>query len=352
VQPTTRPGIVFNEDGICYACIYAEERKHVDWKERKQAALRIAEKAHKKADVYDCVIGVSGGKDSICQAITSRDELGLRCLLVNSEPEGITEIGKKNIENLKQLGFDVISIRPNPQVMKQLIRKDFFEYLNPVKVTEFSLWASTYIIADKFDIPLIIQGENPAVTLGVKRCLPANDDALMANEQDTLSSGWARYIGDGVSAKDLFLYHYDRGRLRHRGIRGLWLGNYIEDWSPGKNAFFAWQHGLTVRENFKPEDIGTYVAWAQLDSDLVQVNQMLKYYKFGFGQCTDYACYDIRDGLITREEGFELVKKYDGLCAERYIKKFCDYIEITEDEFWRVVSKFKLNDPWGRWKFD
>ena len=105
---------------------------------------------------YDCVVGVSGGKDSTLQALIARDKLGLRCLLVNSEPEGITEIGKHNIENLKNLGFDVISLRPNPKLMKKLIKRDFYKYLNPQKVTEFSLYSSGYIIADEFNIPLII----------------------------------------------------------------------------------------------------------------------------------------------------------------------------------------------------
>ena len=98
----------------------------------------IVEVAKKKNANYDCVIGVSGGKDSTKQAITARDKLGLKCLLVNYQPDNITEIGIKNIENLKQLGFDVLSIRPNPKVMQKLVKYDFFNHLNPVKATEFS----------------------------------------------------------------------------------------------------------------------------------------------------------------------------------------------------------------------
>lgn len=170
IQPDTRPGIHFSDDGICGACLWEEEKKNIDWNKRKQELDEICSWAKKTTTSnYDCAIGVSGGKDSTFQAIYARDTLGLRCLLVNGEPDGRTEIGNKNIENLKQLGFDVISLRPNPKVMQKLIKRDFYKYLNPQKITEYSLYSSAYIIAEQFNIPLIIQGENAGLTLGVSK---------------------------------------------------------------------------------------------------------------------------------------------------------------------------------------
>ena len=128
-------------------------------------------------------------------------------------------------------------------------------------------------------------------------------------------------------------------------VKGIWLQYYLKEWSYRKNAEFSISHGLKCRENFEYEDIGTYVNFAQLDSDLVHVNQMLKCIKFGFGQCMDHACYDVMDGLMTREKAIEMVKKYDGKCAENYIKQFCNFIEIDLDEFWKTVEKFR-GDMW------
>lgn len=256
---------------------------------------------------------------------------------------------KKNIENLKNLGFDVIGIRPNPIVMKKLIKRDFYKYLNPVKITEYSLWSSTYIIAHAFRIPLIIQGENPGLTLGVRKTgVGVDGDALKANELNTLSSGWEEYLDEGLTERDLFLFHYDGGQLRKEGIRGIWLQYYVKKWSQSGNAEFSIAHGLTIRpEYFNPYEHGTYGAYYQMDGSILEVNQMLKYIKFGFGQCTDHACYDIRAGRLTREEAIELVKRYDGKCGVRYIKKFCDYIGITMDEFWRVANSFR-GDMWTK----
>ena len=345
IQPNTRPGIYFNEEGVCGACLWGKEKNKIDWDLRCKELQDIAlwAKKNSKGD-YDCTIGVSGGKDSTKQAITARDKLDLNCLLVNCEPENITDIGRKNIENLKNLGFDVVTIRPNPNVMKRLIRYDFFEHLNPVKATEFALYSSTYIIAEKFKIPLIIQGETQVLTLGT-RLISAGQvqDALNVDQNmRTLSQGWQEYQNvDGIKKRDLFLFRYNKENLKELGIKGIWLQYYLKEWSYRGNAEFSKKYGLTVRENFNPKDIGTYVDFSALDSDLNHVNQMLKYIKFGFGFCMDHACYDIRDGHITRNEAMNLVKNYDGKCSEEYIKKFCDYIEITIDKFWDTANFFR-----------
>ena len=351
VQPDTRPNIEF-KDGVCGACLYEDEKKNIDWESRKSQLYTTAYITKTWDNRYDCVLGVSGGKDSTYTALYAKEELGLRCLLVNSEPENITEIGKYNIENLINLGFDCIKLRPNPKVMKVLMKRDFYKFLNPVKITEYSLWSSAYIIADMLNIPLIIQGENPALTLGVTKGLPSNSDALNADRQNTLADGWSQYE-DTVSEKDLFLYHWNSETLRKK-TTAIWLQYYDKEWSPRHNAEFAQKHGLKWRKKLKPEDIGTYVPWAQLDSDLVPVNQMFKYYKFGFGQCTDHCCYNIREGLMARDEAWDLLEKYDGKCGTQYIEKFCKYINISETEMWNVVGKFVNKELFerknGRWQ--
>ena len=358
IQPDTRPGVFFDGNGICGACIWQNEMLKIDWNQREKELQEIANWAKKiSKSNYDCVIGVSGGKDSTKQALTAKDRLGLRCLLVNSEPVGLTEIGKNNIENLKNLGFDVISLRPNPKVMKKLIRRDFFKYLNPVKITEYSLWASTYIIAEKFEIPLIIQGENPGLTLGTSNTGVGTDsNALKANELNTISNDWREYLeGTNVDDKDLFFFHYNRKKLESKQVRAIWLNYFLKEWSNHNNAIFSKEHGLQWRsDNFDQESIGTYLPYFQLDTDLTQVNQLLKFIKFGFGQTMDHACYDFREGRISRKEAIDLVLKLDGKCSNDYIKKFCEYTGITNEEFWKTTEKFRgvmwKKDTNGKWE--
>jgi len=55
---------------------------------------------------------------------------------------------------------------------------------------------------------------------------------------------------------------------------------------------------------------------------------------------TDEVCYDIRQGLLTRDQGIRLVQMYDGKCSDKYVNQFCEYIEITLTEFWDVVNSY------------
>jgi len=347
LQPDTRPGILFNEEGVCYACLYEESKKKIDWDKRFHQFQDIADEAKEKAKArgnsYDCVIGVSGGKDSTFQAVYCKEKLGLHPLLVNCAPDEITEIGRKNLDNLGRLGFDIISIRPNPNIAKRLARKTFFERGNIVAASEYCLWASAYIIADKFNIPLIVQGENAALTLGTALNQTQTDDAFSVMQLNTLRGFNIEELlagEEGITKEDLYFYAMpDIDGMKEKGIRAVFLQYYAKEWSQVYNADFSIARGLTGRQD-DLHDLGRYRRFTALDSDLAIANQMLKYLKFGFGFATDEACYDIREGRLSREDAIWYVNEFDGKCGDKYLKAACDYLSITEEGFWAVVDQY------------
>lgn len=357
LQPNTRPGIIFNEDGICGACLWEEEKKKIDWNKREQELQDIADRAKCRAKgAYDAVIGVSGGKDSTFQAFYARDILGLRVLCVNSEPADITPIGRHNIENLKNHGFEVISINPNRKLTEKLMRHDFLKYGNPIKCTEYALYASAYIIANKFNIPLIIQGENAALTLGVSKNQDKGGSCLNITQTNTLKENpLEEYIFDDITEKDLYLYKVPLEEILEKGIEGIWLNYYTDKWSQPMNADFSIKKGLQIYpKNINPYEIGTYRRYSQLDSYVVPFNQYLKYIKFGFGQCTDHVCYDIREGYITRDEGKYLIKELDGRYGQIFLDKMSSYVGMTPQEMLDFSEKFRGDmfekDSKGNWQ--
>ena len=176
-------------------------------------------------------------------------------------------------------------------------------------------------------------------TEGAEGVMPEVPDVKMP-EMPSITKPTVYHMG--ISEKELFLYHYDKHKLEEKGIRAIWLQYFLKEWSQTHNAEFSRKYGFKWRdENSDPNEFGTYSRFTGLDSDLNQLHQMLKWIKFGFGSCLDQACYDLRDKRITRNDAINLVLKYDGKCSEKYVKKFCDFIDISMDEFWSHSNKFR-----------
>jgi len=350
LQPDTRPGIYFNENQICGACLYEDEKASIDWAKREEDLLQTAEWAKREANrrnvAYDCIIGVSGGKDSTFQAFYVREKLGLNALLVNCVPAEITTVGKKNIDNLSSQGFDILHISPNPVTAKKLAKKGFYEYGNMQKASEYCLWASAYRTAIHMDIPLVIQGENAALTLGVSKNLQSDDDAFGVFNSNTLRGGCVDiWLMDGLSKRELYFYQSpSKEEYESANLKSIWLQYYTKEWSQVGNTDFSVARGLVGRYESCLHDIGMYRRYTSLDDDLYIANQMIKYLKFGFGSATDLACYDIREGRLTRDDAIWLINEYDGKCGDMYVKYACDYMGITEHEFWATVDKFVNTD--------
>lgn len=165
LQPDTRPNTKFNHLGICPACDYFELLKTVDWEERFDILRDLLLKFPRKSGQYfDCIIGVSGGKDSLRQALWVRDKLGLNPLLVclSYPPQQVTERGAANLSNLIELGFDVVISAPSPIVWQKLMKESFEKFTNWARSTELALFSSVPQIAIRYGISLILWGRTPA----------------------------------------------------------------------------------------------------------------------------------------------------------------------------------------------
>lgn len=218
-----------------------------------------------------------------------------------------------------------------------------------------ALYAIPPRVATAYKIPLIFLGENNALNSGDLGG-SLGGDANKIKDNNTLAGGKPTNLMDeSILEKDVLWHQFPSDKdMADANVRIVYMGYYIEDFDPFANAKIALRHGLKVR-NVPREDIGAYNLFEDLDEDFVHVNQLLKYFKLGFARVTDDACQAIRRGLMTREEGIELVKKYEGRCHQRYIENFCKYLEITEDEFWKVANSFRNKEIWeqlpdGEWK--
>ncbi len=344
LQPDTRPNTQFTEEGICPACNYFDKLDQVDWEERREILLDIAKDFPKSnRHDFDCIIGVSGGKDSVRQAIFVRDKLGLNPLLacLSYPPQQVTQRGVDNISGLINLGFDCVISSPSPETWRKLMRHSFDQFTNWAKSTELALFSSVPQLAIQYDIPLILWGENPGLQLGDLKTLGKTGyDGNNLRNMNTLGGGSLDWITDlHEDNGDLIPYRYpDEDEFELARIQIVYLGWFLGDWSLVNNASYSCLDGIEIRED-TVENTGDLYGVTSLDEDWVTLNQMIKYYKFGFGRVTDYANEGIRNGEMTRDDAIKLVDKYDDSCSDEYIKSFCDYIDITVNQFWEQVRK-------------
>lgn len=358
LQVDTRPGTKFDSRGICPACNYFETLKSVDWDERRTELDDVV--AFGKANAqsgYDCIIGVSGGKDSTRQAFFVKDVLKMNPLLISLgyPPEQVTQRGVDNVSNMIAHGFDCISINPAPQIWKKLMRKGFFEHANWAKSTELALFSSVPRFAIAYQIPLIWWGENSALQLGDLNVMgKSGSDGNNLRKMNTLGGGDVTWLlNDEVQKEDILQYTYPTEKeMEDANLRITFLGYFWKDWSLVDNGNFSALRGLDIR-NESPKEIGDPLGITSLDEDWVTLNQMIKYLKFGFGRISDYVNEDIRLGRMTRSQAIKLNEKYDGACSPRYIKSFCEYINISEKEFWEKVDQIVNKDLFkkvnGKW---
>jgi N-acetyl sugar amidotransferase len=345
LQPNTRPNSQFT-NGICPVCIYQDSIKNVDWNERLDLLRRII-KPYVNKKPYNCIVGISGGKDSTRQALWVRDKLRLNPLLICMAypPEQVSNVGADNISNLINLGFDVEIISISPIFWKNLLKIGFLKFCNWAKFTEQAIISSVPRAAIRHNINIIFWGENPADAVGdLKTSTLKKDEGYDGSNlmnMHTVSGGKIDWISDEYNLPKERLYQFEfpsLSDLKKNKIKIIYLGWFWNDWSIKKNGLISSLYGLNLRKDHykNTQDIRGIFS---LDEDWVTFNQMIKYYKYGFGRVSDYINEDIRSNYIKREEAISIVEKYDHCCSDNYIKNFCRYINISQEDFWFNIRK-------------
>jgi N-acetyl sugar amidotransferase len=340
-----RPGGKFIE-GLCSPCHFKENELNVNFSVKLKLLIELyksSKRGQKNNSVYDCIVGVSGGKDSTRQAQWVRDRLGLRPLLicVAYPPKQMTEIGAKNLSNIIELGFDLITVTPSPRTSAQLSLESFLKFGNVSKSAEKALFSTVPRMAIDLGIKTIFWGENSATQVGEKTILGKDEfDANKLRNMNTIQAGGDDWLFEKAGKFKGYHYIYpDEIEFKKKKINIFFLGPAWDDWSNTNNSTYAALHGLTLRplEEDKTGDISNA---SMLDEEFTNINMMIKYYKFGFGRATDIVNESIRLGEISRDEGIEIVKKYDGVCDDEIISSYCKYVDISLKKFWEVVYSY------------
>lgn len=346
LYPETKPDLTFNEKGVCSACVAAEDKhKGINWEQRKKDFYEIIShfKLPEGKTGYDCLIPVSGGKDSTYQAYYMKEVCGLNPLCVCFETTAVTELGQRNLDNLSDMGIDVIHFKKNHIAYKKMVVESFKRVGDEMWPNHIGIFTIPVMVAVKFGIPLIIWGENPQQEYGGPN--------LESVKNRILNRKWLEEFGgllgnriqdmigvDGITEKELTPYFYPSDEdIERVGVTGIFLGHYFF-WDARKQLEIVKKYGFAVKEDGPTE--GTYTNYENIDEKLVSLHDYLKFVKYGFGRASDHACIDIRNKRITREEGLKLVKQYDGKYPHYGINEFVKYSGMTKEEVDSILDSF------------
>lgn len=345
VMPDTKPDLFFDEEGICNACRSFEKRKEIDWETRRKEFFQVFDR-YRSTDGsnWDCIIPVSGGKDSTYQVLKVL-QLGLNPLCVTATTCHLSEIGRKNIENIKSFGVDYIEFSPNIVVRRKLNKIGLTQVGDISWPEHVGIFTIPVRAAVEFNVPLIVWGENSQNEYG---------GPAAASENNVLNRRWLEEFGgllglrvsdlvglDGIEQRHLVPYSYPTdAELSRVGVTGIFLGYYFP-WDGYSNALIAQANGFVTKETVVE---GSVVNYENLDNHQTGIHDYFKFLKFGFGRASDITCLHLRRGRITREFAVDFVKKHDGKFPWTYLDKPIEEIlaplDVSLEEFVKICDRF------------
>jgi N-acetyl sugar amidotransferase len=345
LYPETKPDLSFDDRGVCSACLSFEKRGVVDWDARRKEFQAIVDRYRSKdGGSHDCIVPVSGGKDSTFQVLRLL-EFGLNPLCVTATTDSLSDIGRRNIENIKHLGVDHIEVSCNPVVRRRINKMSLIDLGDiswPEHVTIFTIPVR---VAVQTGVRLLVWGENPQNEYGGPAS-NAQGNAIDRRWLEEFGGMLGMRVSDlvgrnGIERRHLINYTYPSDeQLRHAGTTGVFLGYYFP-WDGFSNAIIAQANGF---ETFPRVVEGSLANYENLDNHQTGIHDYFKFLKFGFGRATDIANNHIRRGRLSRADALRLVRRCDGVfpktCLGRPLGDILDEIDMSGEEFDRVCERF------------
>jgi N-acetyl sugar amidotransferase len=352
--------IAFNEEGVCSACGYNIEKKDIDWKDREDRLFELLEPYRRNDGSYDVLVPSSGGKDSGFAAHILKYKYKMNPLAITWAPNMFTRAGWLNFNNLTRVGgIDSMLYTPNGKIHSYLTKLAFKNLGHPFQPFIHGQKVIGPKMASNLGIKLIMYGENQAE---YGNPLEDNKSPFMKPDFFSIDNPLDMILG-GESVEDIInntdFSFSDFGpyvpptlaQIERSDIKVSFLG-YFEKWDPQECYYYAVENN-----GFKPafeRSIGTYSRYTEIDDKIVPFHFYMTFIKFGIGRATYDASQEVRNGKITRDEAVNLVNKFDGEFPQKYIKEFCNYININEEEFVKIVDSFRSPHLWklvnSKWK--
>ena len=359
----TKPTIIFDDEGVCSGCRTFEERQKVDWvKKREEFGLLLEEykeRARKNGAAYDCIIPISGGKDSHYQAHLVTQVFKLKPLFVAYNHSYNSKIGMQNLTNMvEKFGCDLLRYSTNPKTAKKLSRYMLKKVGDMTWHYHAGIMTFPIQVAVNYKVPLIIWGEHGMSFMFGMYNFEDKVEFTKKHRQEHLMRGFEPddILEDPdnteISKADLapFVYPTD-DELANVGVRGIYVSNY-DPWDAKTHAeMMIKMYGFQTYQKRQT----TFNLYEKLEDFFQDTHNYLKYLKFGYSRCTDHASMEIRHQRMTREDGIKMIERYEHLVRPKNLDSFLKFTELTEKEFDESVDHLRDPSVWekksnGKWE--
>lgn len=341
-----RPRISFDEHGVCSACNFSDFKRNLDWTERHRELSDLLDRHRRSDGRYDVIVPCSGGKDGSYVAHQLKHEYGMNPLCVTWAPNISTDIGRQNLQNFIDAGFNHILGTPSGTVNRKLVRLAFRHIGDPFLPFIYGQQNFPMQIAVRYNVPLIFYGENGEVEYGGDMKNAYSPTREVEDHDKHYFSGrplefWEEF---GLTTNDLVPYQAPDYSAIKENKTEIHFWSYYKFWDPQENFYYAREHMNFAANSERSE--GTYSKYASLDDKLDGFHYYLMFIKFGIGRCTSDTAHEIRDNKITRDEGIALIKRYDGEFPKKYLADLMEYCDVTEDQVWEWVDSWRADHIW------
>jgi len=347
--------IDFDENGVCSACRYHETKETgIAWKEREEILWKLCDKFRRNDGRYDVIVPGSGGKDSAYTSHILKYKYKMNPLTVTWAPHLYTNIGWENFTNwMHKGGLDNMLYTPNGRLHRLLTRKAFHNLLHPFQPFIIGQRIIGPTMAAKFDVKLVMYGENQAEygnKIDENKIPVMNYKFFSVDDPKEIVLG-GESIGKIIENHDYQLgdfapyIPYKADYLKDKNIEVHYLGYYLK-WDP-QECFYYSTENTGFKANTERTQ-GSYSKYSSIDDKIDPFHYYTTLVKFGIGRATYDAAQEIRNDKITREEGVLLAERFDQEFPTYFFKDFLEYIDTSEEEFWKTVDKFRSPHLWGK----
>jgi N-acetyl sugar amidotransferase len=350
-----KPTIIFDDLGVCSGCRTIESRKKINWVDRKKQLDELIKEyksiAKKNNSAYDCIIPVSGGKDSTYQTYLMKEVYKMNPLLVTFNHTFNTPLGGRNLKNLvKQFSCDLIRFTANRDSIKKITSFMLKQIGDITWHYHSGIMTFPMQVAAQYKIPLIIWGEEGFSEL---TGMFNQDDMIEFTKMKRQEHDMRGYEPEDlieksnnfITKQDLAAYYYPEDEIIEKlNLRGIYLSNYISWNAKAQTDKMIKEYNFEVLNETRER---TFNLYDKTEDAANGTHDYLKYLKFGYGRATDDASTEIRHGRMTREIGAEKVMKHDPTRPSD-LDFFLDFLNISEKEFIKSVDHLRDKKIWDQ----